>query len=293
MTAVKGLEAKGGAARAASSGRRRVTAGVVARYAILIIFVIGALVPLYLMLSASLKSVVDVGVDKMWLPPFPFDTYGLETAWSRLQPNMLNSFIITIPATVVSALVGSVNGYVLSKIRFRGSNIVFVFVLLGMYIPYQAVLVPLVQFLQAVQLYGTLPGLILVHIVYGLPITTLIFRNYYASIPNELVEAAAIDGAGVLRTYWQVFVPLSPPAFAVAAIFQFTNIWNDFLFGLVVIPNVAFQPVTVALNNLSGTTSVDWNTIMAGALLTAVPTIVVYALLGRYFVRGLIAGSYR
>jgi glucose/mannose transport system permease protein len=274
-------------------GRRKRRGPAIARYVILILFAIAALVPLYIMVSASLKTVADAGIDKMWQLPAPLDLHGLEVAWDRLRPNLINSFLITIPATIVSSLFGSVNGYVLSKIRFKGSNIAFVFILLGMYIPYQAVLVPLVQFLQSVGLYGTIPGLILVHIIYGLPITTLIFRNYYAGIPNELVEAASIDGAGVIRTYLQVFVPLSPPAFAVAAIFQFTNIWNDFLFGLVVIPNVTMQPVTVALNNLSGTTSVDWNTIMAGALITAVPTIIVYVLLGRFFVRGLIAGSYR
>ena len=279
-----------------SPGRRptrRGRAGAAARYAILIIFVIGALVPLYVMVSASLKTVGDAGIDKMWQLPAPLDIHGLQSAWEKLQPNMLNSFLITIPATVISSIVGSLNGYVLSKIRFKYSNIAFIAILVGMYIPFQAVLVPLVQFLQSVNLYGTIPGLILVHIVYGLPITTLIFRNYYAGIPSELVEAASIDGAGVMRTYWQVFIPLSAPAFAVSAIFQFTNIWNDFLFGLVVIPDVTRQPVTVALNNLSGTTSVDWNTIMAGALITAVPTIVVYVLLGRFFVRGLIAGSYR
>lgn len=264
-----------------------------ARYTVLTIFALGTLIPLYVLVSASFKSVADVGIDKMWDLPLPVDIHGISVAWKRLEPNFINSVMLTIPATIVSSILGSLNGYVLSKVRFKYSNIAFVFILLGMYIPFQAVLVPLVQFLQSVNLYGTLPGLILVHIVYGLPITTLIFRNYYTGIPNELVEAASIDGAGVLRTYWRIFLPLSPPAFAVTVIFQFTNIWNDFLFGLVVIPDVRKQPLTVALNNLSGTTSVDWNTVMAGALIAAVPTIVVYILLGKFFVKGLVAGSYR
>lgn len=264
-----------------------------ARYTVLAIFALGTLIPLYILITASFKSIADVGIEKMWDLPVPLDIHGISVAWSRLAPNFMNSVMLTIPATVISSVLGSLNGYVLSKVRFKYSNIAFVFILMGMYIPFQAVLVPLVQFLQSVNLYGTLPGLILVHIVYGLPITTLIFRNYYTGIPNELVEAASIDGAGVLRTYWRIFVPLSPPAFAVTVIFQFTNIWNDFLFGLVVIPDVRKQPLTVALNNLSGTTSVDWNTIMAGALIAAVPTIIVYILLGKFFVKGLVAGSYR
>lgn len=273
--------------------KRRFPRGSVARYVILTLFAIGFAVPLYVMITASLKSPANAGIEHMWELPWPLDVSGLATAWSRLQPNLLNSMIVVIPATIVSSLVGSLNGYLLSKVRFRFSNVAFVLILMGMYIPFQAVLVPLVQFLQGLSLYGTLAGLIFVHIVFGLPITTLIFRNYYVGIPDDLVEAAGLDGAGVMRTYLQVFLPLSAPGFVVCAIFQFTNIWNDFLFGLVIIPDGRNQPVTVALNNLAGTTSVDWNTVMAGALIAAVPTAIVYLLLGRYFVRGLLAGSYR
>lgn len=264
---------------------------MVARYIVLGIFAIGFLLPLYVMITASLKPSIDAGIAKMWQLPIPFDAAGLAEAWSRLSPNMLNSLAVTIPATIISSLIGSVNGFLLSKIRFRFSNAAFVAILLGMYIPFQAVLVPLVQFLQFLGLYGTLAGLTIVHVIYGIPIVTLIFRNYYVSIPSSLVEAAEIDGAGVIRTYLQVFLPLSAPAFVVSAIFQFTNIWNDFLFGLVVIPSGARQPLTVALNNLSGTTSVDWNTVMAGALIAALPTVVIYLFAGKFFVRGLVAGS--
>ncbi|RQP12224.1 MAG: carbohydrate ABC transporter permease [Microbacteriaceae bacterium] len=267
--------------------------GAIARYVILALFALAFLLPLYVMVTASLKPARDAGIDGMWLLPQVIDFSGLATAWERISPNMLNSVVLVIPATIISSMIGSINGFLLSKIRFRWSNVAFVVILVGMYIPFQAILVPLVQFLQSVGLYGTMPGLILTHVIYGLPITTLIFRNYYVGIPNELVEAASIDGAGVVRTYLSIFLPLSAPGFVVCAIFQFTNIWNDFLFGLVVIPSSTLQPVTVALNNLSGTTSVDWNVVMAGALIAAVPTLIAYIFLGRFFVKGLIAGSYR
>ena len=159
-----------------------------------------------------------------------------------------NSFAIVVPAVVISSLVGSLNGYLFSKWRFRGSNVVFTLLVFGMFIPYQSILIPLVRFLQTMGLYGTIPGLVLVHVVYGLPITTLIFRNYYVGIPDDILEAARVDGAGILGIFWRIILPLSLPAFVVAGIFQFTNVWNDFLFGVVVVPNPAAQPVTVALH---------------------------------------------
>ncbi|MDR2347259.1 MAG: carbohydrate ABC transporter permease [Bifidobacteriaceae bacterium] len=263
------------------------------RYLLLICLTLLFLVPLYVMISASLKTSHDAGLAQMWNPPIPLDIEGLGVAWSRLSANLLNSAQMALPAVIISSLIGSLNGYLLTKVRFPFSNALLVVVVVGMYIPFQAVLIPMVQFLQGLHLYGTIPGLVLVHVIYGLPITTVIFRDYYIGIPSDLVEAAQIDGAGVIRTYLNIFLPLSPPGFVVAGIFQFTNIWNDFLFGLVVIPDGTRQPITVALNNLSGTTSVDWNVVMGGALITAIPTLLVYIFLGRYFVRGLIAGSYR
>ena len=160
-----------------------------------------------------------------------------------------------------------------------------------MFIPYQSILIPLIRFLQVLGLYGKVGGLIVVHVIYGLPIATLIFRNYFANIPNEIVEAARMDGAGVLSTFWRVLLPLAPPAFVVVGIFQFTNIWNDFLFGVTIVQNPKAQPVTIALNNLSGSFSVDWNVVMAGAVIAALPTALIYIVLGRYFIRGLTAGS--
>jgi glucose/mannose transport system permease protein len=204
---------------------------------------------------------------------------------------MLNSLQMAIPATIGSSLIGAVNGYLLSKWKLRGSDILFSLVLFGMFIPYQSILVPLIETLQKFHLYGKWYGLTTVHIIYGIPITTLIFRNYFSNIPNELIEAARIDGAGLIKIFWQITLPLGLPAFVVVGIFQFTNIWNDFLFGVTVVFSPSAQPVTVALNNLQGTQSVDWTVVMAGAAIAAAPTMIIYVLLGKFFIRGLLAGS--
>ena len=259
--------------------------------ALLILLVPFFVLPFYVMITAALKTASQAEVITMWQLPNPVSFDGVREAWSKLSPNSVNSILMVVPATIISSLIGSFNGYLLSKFRFRGSNLLFTLMLVGMFIPYQSILIPMVKFLQAVELYGTIPGLILVHVVYGIPITTLIFLNYYAAIPRALVEAASIDGAGILRTFRSVILPVSIPGFVVAGIFQFTNIWNDFLFGLVVIPNPTIQPVTAALNNLSGTQTVNWNIVMAGALIAAFPTGLAYLLLGRFFVQGLTSGS--
>ncbi|TMI72837.1 MAG: carbohydrate ABC transporter permease, partial [Bacillati bacterium ANGP1] len=208
-----------------------------------------------------------------------------------LSNNFWNSVRLAVPATLLSAALGSMDGYVLSKWRFRGSDSLFALLLFGMFIPYQSILIPLVQVLSRIGLYGSIPGLIFVHVVYGIPITTLIFRNYYATVPAELVEAGKIDGAGILGIYRSIMFPISMLAFAVVMIWQFTSIWNDFLFGVIVTPRPAVQPITVALNNLAGSYIVEWNVQMAGALLAALPTMLLYIVLGRYFMRGLLAGS--
>ena len=170
-------------------------------------------------------------------------------------------------------------------------KLLFPLLLFGMFIPYQSILIPLMQTLSKMGLYGSIPGLIFVHVVYGIPITTLIFRNYYASVPTELVEAARMDGANIFGIYRYVLFPLSMPGFVVVMIWQFTSIWNDFLFAVTLIGNPEVQPITVALNNLAGSLIVEWNVQMAGALLAALPTLLVYIFLGRYFMRGLMAGS--
>jgi glucose/mannose transport system permease protein len=162
--------------------------------------------------------------------------------------------------------------------------------LFGMFIPYQSILIPLFQFLKSIDLYGGIPGLILAHVVYGLPITTLIFRNYYAEVPTEMIEAGSIDGAGFFGIYRHIMFPISLPGFVVVIIWQFTQIWNEFLFA-VTLTSTANQPITVKLSELAGGEAVKWNLPMAGALLAAIPTLAVYILLGQYFIRGLLAGS--
>jgi glucose/mannose transport system permease protein len=257
------------------------------------------LLPVYVLVVTSLKELREVSLEAMWRLPRTLTLESFVRAWAGapgtgtrgLGQNFWNSVSLTVPAVALSVLIGSVNGYVLAQWRFRGSETLFVLLLFGMFIPYQSVLIPLVRVLQALGLYGTLPGLVLVHVVYGLPITTLLFRNYYAAIPGAMVEAAQIDGAGILGIYRRIVVPLSGPATVVAVIWQFTQIWNEFLFGVVITNKPTVQPITVALNNLAGSFIVEWNVQMAGALLAALPTLVVYVLMGRYFVQGLLAGS--
>jgi glucose/mannose transport system permease protein len=248
------------------------------------------LLPVYVLVITGLKSFAEVDLSTMWQLPSGLHLDNFRAAWDALEPNLRNSVLMAVPAALISSALGSLNGYVLSKWRFRGDDVIFTLFLFGMFIPYQSILIPLVLFLQRIGLYGSLSGLILTHIVYGIPITTLIFRNYYATIPIDVLEASRIDGAGLLRTYWYVILPVSAPAFAVALIWQFTSIWNEFLFAII-LTRPDQWPVTVALNNLAGSQIVQWNVQMAGALLAALPTLVVYVFLGRYFLRGLMAGA--
>jgi len=259
--------------------------------AVLLLCMFFFLMPIYVMVVTGLKEATNVSLSTMWQLPVHLSGGGFYEAWRRLYPNLGNSLQLTIPATIISSILGAINGYIFSKWKFRGANTLFAVMVFGMFIPYQSILIPLIQFLEQIKLYGTIGGLILVHVVYGLPICTLIFRNFFAGIPDELVEAARLDGAGVIRIFLLVMLPLALPAFVVVGIFQFTNIWNDFLFGVTILPNPNAQPVTVALNNLSGSFSVDWNVVMAGAVIVALPTALIYILLGRFFVRGLLAGS--
>jgi glucose/mannose transport system permease protein len=279
---------------------RRLNPTRIGIYILLALFALLFLVPVYVLLISSTKSFAEVqDLSRMWLPPLEPTLEAFKAAWSGiperglrgLSGNMLNSLYLTIPATLISAVLGSLNGYVLAKIRFPGADILFMVMLFGMFIPYQSVLIPLTLTLSAIGLGGTLWGLILVHVVYGIPITTLIFRNYYAEVPKELLEAARIDGAGILGVYWRVLVPLSVPAFVVVIIWQFTQIWNEFLFAVTILQKPESQPITVALRNLSGSQIKEWNVVMAGTLIAAIPTLLIYILLGRYFIRGLLAGS--
>lgn len=258
-------------------------------YVPLIAMAIFYLIPMYVLLATGFKSFAEVDLQTMWKLPqgIHFDNY-IE-AYKNLAPSLRNSFVMVIPAAILSSMLGSLNGYILAKWKFRGADIIFPFILFGMFIPYQSIIIPLVQFMNAIGIKG-LVGLATAHIIYGIPITTLTFRNYYASLPQELLEAAKIDGADMLGVYRHILLPISIPSFVVVLIWQFTSAWNDFLFAVILTGNTDW-PITVALNNMAGSQIIAWNVQMAGSLLAALPTLLVYIFLGRYFLRGLLAGS--
>jgi glucose/mannose transport system permease protein len=260
-------------------------------YFLLVFFVIIFLTPAYMVIVTSLKSPDQIELTRVWELPSPWYFQSFVEAWETFAPNLKNSALLVVPATVLSAVLGSLNGYVLSKWKFRGSNILFQLMLFGMFIPYQSILIPLFQFLDRIGLYGSISGLVLVHVVYGLPITTLIFRNYYAEVPTEMIEAGKIDGAGFFKIYSRIVFPISLPGFVVVIIWQFTQIWNEFLFAVTLTSGTGNTPITVALQNLAGGRAVQWNLPMAGSIMAALPTLLVYLFLGRYFIRGLLAGS--
>lgn len=259
-------------------------------YAVLVVFAVIFLIPVYLLIITSLKANSAVSLQQMWSLPHPFGLSGLAEAWQQVSPDMMNSVYLAVSATVVVTIIGSVNGYALSKWKFRGANIIYFLILLGMFIPYQSTLIPLIRILNSLGLFDTIPGLALVHIVYGIPMMTLIFRNFFAEIPNELLESAQIDGNGYWGIFKNIMLPLSIPGFVVAAIWEFTQVWNDFLFG-VTVTDPPLQPVTVAIVNIAGSQHIQWNVLMSSTLIASLPTLVVYLVLGRYFVRGLLAGS--
>jgi len=260
-------------------------------YLILIALAAVYLLPVYLLVITGLKPINEIDLKTMWdLPTMGIHFDNFIAGYEQLAPNLTNSLVMVIPEAILSALLGSLNGYLLSKWKFRNSNLIFSLILFGMFIPYQSILIPLVKFMQSIKLYGDLPGLILVHIIYGIPITTLIFRNYYAGISSEILEAGRIDGASLMGLYRYIMFPLSAPSFAVVIIWQFTQAWNEFLFA-VILTNQTHWPVTVALNNLAGSQLVQWNVLMAATLLAALPTLLVYIFLGRFFLRGLMAGA--
>jgi len=261
------------------------------KYLGLFFFGVIVLMPVYVLVVTSLKGVTETDPSHAWSLPSVWTVDAWREAWTQLSPNLANSFKLAIPATILSCVLGSLNGFVLAKWRFPGADFVFAFFLFGLFIPYQAVMIPLIQIFDDAHAPEGIPRLVFAHVIYGIPITALIFRNYYATIPEELMEAARMDRAGMLRTYWSVILPLSAPAFVVAAIWQFTSIWNDFLFAVFIITDPNSWPVTVALNNTAGSFVTPYNVQMAAALLASIPTLIVYIVLGRYFMRGLMAGA--
>lgn len=263
----------------------------VALYIMLVFLVFLFLLPLWTLGTTSLKTDQDVIFTVPLEPPPSPTVKPLMMAFDIMKRPLLNSFTFTAAATILSCLLGSINGYILTKIKFKGSNTMFLFFTIGIFIPYQTVLVPLVLTMSRLGLYNHIGALILAHTAYGIPITTLLFRNFYGVIPDSLIMAAKTDGAGTWTIYRRVVLPLSLLPFVVAGVFQFTSIWNDFLFGVVLARGAEAMPASVALANLKGTTTVTWNLLMAGTLWYAFPVLVLYLLLGKYLMRGYMAGA--
>jgi len=281
--------------------RSRLRWSRVAIYAVLILACVYYLLPLFVMAVTSLKSVDEIRAGNLLSLPQHASLEAWFKAWSSactgvrcegLSSFFWNSMRFTIPAVLISTLVGALNGYVLSHWRFRGSELLFGLLLIGFFVPFQAVLLPMARTLGLLGMANTIAGLIFVHVVFGLVSTTLFFRNFYVSVPEELVKAARIDGAGFFRIFWRIILPISTPIIMVTLIWQFTQIWNDFLLG-VVFSSGESQPVTVGLNNLINTSTgvKEYNVDMAGAIIAAAPTLLVYIVAGKYFVRGLTAGA--
>jgi glucose/mannose transport system permease protein len=270
-------------------------------WVILILFALFYLAPLYVMIATSLKSAEEIRSGNLLSLPVAPNLDAWAKAWSSACVGVectgigrffFNSVKMVIPAVLLSTVIGALNGYVLTKWTFKGANFIFALILFGCFIPFQIVLIPMARTLGILGLASSTPGLVLVHVVYGLCFTTLYFRNFYAAFPTDLVKAAKIDGAGFFTIFWRVMLPNSLPILVVTVIWQFTNIWNDFLFGASFAAGGA-APITVALNNIVNTSTgvKEYNVDMASAMMTALPTLLVYVLAGQYFVRGMMAGA--
>ncbi|KPK32745.1 MAG: sugar ABC transporter permease [Betaproteobacteria bacterium SG8_40] len=282
-----------------TAGSHRV--GRIVIYALLVVFALYYLMPLFVMVTTSLKTLDDIRTGNLISLPREISFDAWIKAWSSacsgvscngLKGNFINSVSFVLPAVAISTLIGAFNGYVLTMWRFRGSDVLFTLLLIGCFIPFQVVLLPMAQTLGYLGIANSIPGLIFVHVVYGLAFTTLFFRNFYVTVPPDLTKAARIDGAGFFTIFWRIILPLSPAIIVVSVIWQFTQIWNDFLFG-VVFSSGERQPITVALNNLVNTSTgvKEYNVDMAAAIIAGLPTLFVYIVAGKYFLRGLTAGA--
>ncbi|WP_287880166.1 carbohydrate ABC transporter permease [Aquitalea sp.] len=280
---------------------KHLTPGRIVLYAALVLMAIYYLLPLYVMLSTSVKTLDDIRGGNLIALPQSITLDAWSKAWSSactgvecggMKGFFWNSVKMAVPSVLISTLIGAVNGYVVSMWRFRGSDVLFTLLLVGCFIPFQVVLLPMARLLGELGIANTTSGLVLVHVIYGLAFTTLFFRNFFVTIPDELVKAARIDGAGFWTIFFRILLPISGPIFMVCVIWQFTQIWNDFLFG-VVFGGADAQPITVALNNLVNTSTgvTEYNVNMAAAIIAALPTLVIYMVAGKYFVRGLTAGA--
>jgi glucose/mannose transport system permease protein len=270
-------------------------------YAVLLSLALLFLLPVYVMVVNSVKPLEEIRSGNLMALPIEWTIEPWLTAWSTaqigvqptgLKPYFVNSFLLVVPAVVISTLIGALNGYILTQFKFRGSHLMFAAMLFSVFIPFQIVLIPMAKTLGVLGLAGTVKGLVFVNVVYGIGFTTLFFRNYYAAFPQELVRSARMDGADFFGVLFRILLPSSGPIIVVTVIWQFTNIWNEFLFGASFSDYSSF-PITVALNNLvnSSTGVKEYNVHFAGAFIAAIPTLVVYLVSGKYFVRGLMAGS--
>lgn len=270
-------------------------------YGTLLLVAIYYAIPLYVMIVTSLKGLPEIRLGNIFSPPVEVTFQPWVKAWGEactglncegLSSYFWNSVQITVPSVILSIIIASVNGYALANWRFKGANVFFTILIFGAFIPYQVMLYPIVIMLRELGLYGDLSGLVIVHTIFGMPILTLLFRNYFTSLPEELFKAARVDGAGFWGIYFRVLLPMSLPIFTVAVILQVTGIWNDFLFGVVYTGPEAY-PMTVALNNIVNTTQgvKEYNVNMAATIITALVPLTIYFVSGKLFVRGIAAGA--
>ncbi|WP_407067738.1 carbohydrate ABC transporter permease [Mesorhizobium sp. CU2] len=290
-------------ADAGPSGKkpRRVSPGRIGLYVFLIVAALFFLIPVYIMVVTSLKGMPEIRLGHLFNLPSEPTLQPWADAWlhactgrdcNGLSPGFYNSVKITLPSVVISIICASINGYALTFWPYKGANLLFGLLVFGAFVPYQVVIYPLIIGLSSVGLFATLPGIIIVHTIFGMPILTLLFRNFYAAMPVELFKAARVDGAGFWRIFFYIMLPMSVPITVVAVILQVTGIWNDFLFGIVFAgrPN---WPMTVQLNNIVNTTTGvrEYNVNMAATILTAAVPLIIYFVSGRWFVRGIAAGA--
>lgn len=270
-------------------------------YGTLIVITLYYLLPLYVMIVTSLKGMPEIRLGNIFAPPVEITFEPWVKAWATactglncdgLSRGFWNSVQITVPSVIISIAIASVNGYALANWRFKGADIFFTILIFGAFIPYQVMLYPIVILLREMGIYGTLTGLVIVHSIFGMPILTLLFRNYFTSIPEELFKAARVDGAGFWGIYFKIMLPMSLPIFVVAIILQVTGIWNDFLFG-VVYTKPDLYPMTVQLNNIVNSVQgvKEYNVNMAATILTGLVPLTIYFLSGKLFVRGIAAGA--
>ena len=259
-------------------------------YAVLIVALIVTVIPLWSGIMSAFKTQADLSLTSPLAPPTILTFEPLIYAWQELQQPLINSLLFTSLATIFSCLLGSICGFVLTKFKFKGSNTVFLLLTIGIFLPYQSIIIPLFITIRNLGIYDTMWAMILVHTVYGIPMTTLLFRSFYESIPKSIIDAAKTDGAGIMAIYRRLIFPLSLLPFVVAGVFQFTSIWNDYLFALI-LTGARFEPASFALSNMAGGTETAWNNTMAGTFLYSLPILLIFVLLGKYLMKGLMAGA--